>query len=163
MRGRLNMEWRNNVMLESLSAVHLLRDEQPYLYIKERKSKRWWSTIPPISTKRAIASHIRSLNMKKVTTYSVLTSSVVDCGFESRAGQTNDYEIDMCCLSPWYTDGVGVNQQSLTHWLMRGRLWVPLTSYLPPHARGNTCQFNSRWFDPLGIRTHNLPRLRWAR
>ena len=64
---------------------------------------------------------------------SVLTSSVVDCGFESRAGQTNDYEIDMCCLSPWYTDGVGVNQQSLTHWLMRGRLWVPLTSYLPPH------------------------------
>jgi hypothetical protein len=64
---------------------------------------------------------------------SVLTSTVVDCGFESRAGQTNDYEIDMCCFSPWYTDGVGVNQQSLTHWLMRGRLWVPLTSYLPPH------------------------------
>jgi hypothetical protein len=27
--------------------------------------KQWWSTIPPISTKRAITSHLHSLNTKK--------------------------------------------------------------------------------------------------
>jgi hypothetical protein len=30
---------------------------------------------------------------------SVLASSVVDRGFEARSGQTNDYEIGICCFS----------------------------------------------------------------
>jgi hypothetical protein len=30
---------------------------------------------------------------------SVLSSSVVECGFEHRSGQTKDYKIGMCCFS----------------------------------------------------------------
>ena len=30
---------------------------------------------------------------------SVLASSAVDCGFESRSGQTKDYKISICCFS----------------------------------------------------------------
>jgi hypothetical protein len=30
---------------------------------------------------------------------SVLASSVVDCGFEPRSGQTKDNEIGICCFS----------------------------------------------------------------
>jgi hypothetical protein len=29
----------------------------------------------------------------------VLASSAVDCGFEPRSGQTNDYKIGICCFS----------------------------------------------------------------
>jgi len=31
---------------------------------------------------------------------SVLASSVVDCGFQLRLGQTKDYQIGICCFSP---------------------------------------------------------------
>ena len=31
--------------------------------------------------------------------FSVLTSSAVDCGFESRSGQTKDNKIVICCYS----------------------------------------------------------------
>ena len=34
-------------------------------------SPQVWSTIPQISTKQAITSHLKSLNMKKITTYDV--------------------------------------------------------------------------------------------
>jgi hypothetical protein len=30
---------------------------------------------------------------------SVLASSAVDCGFEPRSGQTNDYQVGICCFS----------------------------------------------------------------
>ena len=30
---------------------------------------------------------------------SMLSSSAVDCGFEPRSGQTEDYDIDICCFS----------------------------------------------------------------
>jgi hypothetical protein len=30
---------------------------------------------------------------------SVLASSVVDCGFDRRSGQTKDYKIGICCFS----------------------------------------------------------------
>jgi hypothetical protein len=30
---------------------------------------------------------------------SVLISSEIDCGFESRSGQTKDYKINICCFS----------------------------------------------------------------
>jgi len=37
-----------------------------HIYISIRKFKQWWSTIPTISTKRTITSHLRlnSLNIK---------------------------------------------------------------------------------------------------
>jgi hypothetical protein len=34
----------------------------------------------------------------------MLVSSVVDCGFEPRLGQTNDYKIGICCFSAKYTE-----------------------------------------------------------
>jgi len=33
-------------------------------YVKKRKLKQWWSTIPPISTNQAITSHFNSLHTK---------------------------------------------------------------------------------------------------
>ena len=33
---------------------------------------------------------------------SMLASSVVDCGFEPRSGQTKDYKIGICCFSAKY-------------------------------------------------------------
>ena len=35
------------------------------LYIMKKTIKQSWSTIPPISTKQTITSHLISLNMKK--------------------------------------------------------------------------------------------------
>ena len=40
-----------------------------YKCIMKRKFKLWCSTIPPNSTKWTIASHLKSLNIKKTTTY----------------------------------------------------------------------------------------------
>jgi len=34
-------------------------------YFMKRKLKQWWSTIPPISTKRTSISNLKSLNMKR--------------------------------------------------------------------------------------------------
>jgi hypothetical protein len=34
-----------------------------------------------------------------ITNVSVLVSSAVDRGFDSRSGKTKDYKIDICCLS----------------------------------------------------------------
>jgi len=53
----------------------------------------------------------------------VLTSSVVDRGFEPRSGKTKDYKIDICCFSTkhaelrsksndWFTR----NQNVVTEW-----------------------------------------------
>jgi hypothetical protein len=39
--------------------------------IMKRKIKQWWSTIPPISTKRKIISHLKSLSIKKTLPYDV--------------------------------------------------------------------------------------------
>ena len=39
--------------------------------IVKRKLKQWWSTIQQISTKWTIASYLKSLNIKKTTTYDV--------------------------------------------------------------------------------------------
>ena len=40
-----------------------------------------------------------TLNRMGGVMVSVLASSAVDRGFESRSGQTNDYGIGMCCFS----------------------------------------------------------------
>ena len=40
-------------------------------FIMLRKFKQWRLTIPPISTKRTIKSHLKSLTTKRTTTYDV--------------------------------------------------------------------------------------------
>jgi hypothetical protein len=35
----------------------------------KRKIKEWWSIIPSVSTKWTTTSHLKSLNIKKTTTY----------------------------------------------------------------------------------------------
>jgi hypothetical protein len=54
---------------------------------------------------------------------SVLASSVVDRGFEARSGQTNDYEIGICCFSAKHAalrrkskDWSAQNQNSVSEW-----------------------------------------------
>ena len=54
---------------------------------------------------------------------SVLASSAVDRGFESRSGHTKDYEIGMCCLSAKHTalrrkskDWLARNQNNVPEW-----------------------------------------------
>ena len=39
------------------------------LIILKRQFKHRWSTIPPISTKRTVPSHLNSLNTNKIMTY----------------------------------------------------------------------------------------------
>ena len=53
----------------------------------------------------------------------MLVSSVVDCGFEPRLGQTNDYKIGICCFSAKYTalrrkskDWLARNQDNVFEW-----------------------------------------------
>ena len=54
---------------------------------------------------------------------SVLTSSAVDCEFESRSGQTKDYKIGICCFSAQHAalrrkskDWSARNQNNVTEW-----------------------------------------------
>ena len=54
---------------------------------------------------------------------SVLTSSVVDRGFESRSGQTKDSEIGICCFSAKHAalrrknkDWLAQNQDNVSQW-----------------------------------------------
>jgi hypothetical protein len=54
---------------------------------------------------------------------SVLTSSVVDSGFEPRSGQTKDYKIGICCFSAKHTalrrkskDWLARNQDNVSEW-----------------------------------------------
>jgi hypothetical protein len=37
-----------------------------FVYIMKRKFKQWWSTIPPILTKRTITSHLKSYEVTNV-------------------------------------------------------------------------------------------------
>jgi hypothetical protein len=48
---------------------------------------------------------------------------VVDCGFEPRSGQMNDYEIGICCFSTKHTalrrkskDRLARNQNNVSEW-----------------------------------------------
>ena len=54
---------------------------------------------------------------------SVLATSVVDCGFKSRSGETKDYEIGICCFSAkraalWRKnkDWLTWNQNNVSEW-----------------------------------------------
>ena len=53
----------------------------------------------------------------------VLASSVVDCGFEPRSGQTKDYKISICCFSAKHAalkrknkDWLARNQKNVFEW-----------------------------------------------
>ena len=54
---------------------------------------------------------------------SMLASTAVDRGFESRSGQTKDYEIGICCFSTKHaalrrtsTDWLARNQDNMSEW-----------------------------------------------
>jgi hypothetical protein len=54
---------------------------------------------------------------------SVLVSSVIDRGFESRSGQTKDYNIGICCFSAKHAalrrkskDWLARNQNNVSEW-----------------------------------------------
>jgi hypothetical protein len=49
--------------------------------------------------------------------FSVLASSVVDHGFETRSGQTNDYAITMC----WFSAKQAALRRKIKDWLARNR------------------------------------------
>jgi hypothetical protein len=53
----------------------------------------------------------------------VLTSSPVDCGFESQSGQTKDFKIGICCFSAKHAalrrkskDWLARNQNNVSEW-----------------------------------------------
>ena len=54
---------------------------------------------------------------------SVLSSRVVDCGFEPRSGETKDYKISICCFSAKHAalsrkgkDWLARNQDEVSEW-----------------------------------------------
>ena len=54
---------------------------------------------------------------------SVLASSVVDCGFDPRSGQTKDFKIGICCFSAKHAalrrkskDWLARNQNNVFEW-----------------------------------------------
>jgi hypothetical protein len=66
----------------------------------------------------------------------MLTSSVVDCGFEPRSGQTKDYKIDICCffakhltLRRMSKDWLAWNQDNVSEWSDMSSLTV-LTKWI---------------------------------
>ena len=54
----------------------------------KRKFKQWWSTIPPILTKRTITYHLNSLNTKKKPTTYDFGKPGPDSGHEQQSGGT---------------------------------------------------------------------------
>ena len=65
----------------------------------------------------------RRRNRSSGVMVSVLVSSAVNCGFESRSGQTKDYKIGMCCFSAKHAelrrkskDWLARNQNNVSDW-----------------------------------------------
>ena len=63
------------------------------------------------------------MNRIGIVMVSVLVSSAVDRGFDSRSGQTKDYEIGICCFSAKHTalmrkskDWLARNQDNVSEW-----------------------------------------------
>jgi hypothetical protein len=59
----------------------------------------WWRQIYLINHFCCEITCLRWLNHIGCVMFSMLASSAVDCGFESRSGQTKDYKIGICCFS----------------------------------------------------------------
>jgi hypothetical protein len=66
--------------------------------------------------------HLSHFNCIGGIMISMLTSSVVDRGFESRLGQTNDYQIGICCSAKYTAfrrkskDWLAQNQDNVSEW-----------------------------------------------
>ena len=81
----------------------------------------------------SLACDAIALGSNQVEEVSMLASSAVDCGFESRSGQTKDYTIGICCFSNKHTalrrktkDWLARNQDNVTEcgdMYIRGRLF----------------------------------------
>ena len=106
---------------------------------------------------------------------SMFASNAVDCGFESRSGQTKDYIIGICCFSAKHTvlrkkskDWLARNQDNVClSWFFCPSTWIRLCSYslklmLRALRRSNKYQLYSLWFDTTGTRIHDLPHSRRA-
>ena len=52
-----------------------------------------------LSSFTSLGKTLSTLELKGTALVSMLTSSVVDRGFETRLGQTKDYKIGICCFS----------------------------------------------------------------
>jgi hypothetical protein len=65
------------------------------------------------------------LNFFVCVIVSMLTSSVVDCEFEPRSGQTKDYKIGVCCFSPKYT---ALRRRAKTCWLRIMCMWSNIST-----------------------------------
>ena len=88
------------------------------LYLKTQISNsvytaRFWNNL----------LHVRSQNRIGGGMVSVLASSVVDRGFESRSGQTKDFKIGICCFSAKHAafrrkskDWLARNQNNVSEW-----------------------------------------------
>jgi hypothetical protein len=68
----------------------------------------------------------------------VLTLRVIDCGFKPQLGQTNDYEIGICCLSAlrvnlltWNRDNVSEWSDISLHRLLFQRADIVINLFLP--------------------------------
>jgi hypothetical protein len=59
----------------------------------------WWRHIYLINDFCCEITCLKWPNHICCVMFSMLASSAVDCGFESRSGQTKDYKIGICCLS----------------------------------------------------------------
>ena len=77
--------------------------------------------------------------------------------------ETNTIMCVLIVLAQWNSPRIEMSLHSETLSWSRSNQACSFSLMMCASWRSNTCQFHSRWFEPLGTRTHNLPRLRWAR
>ena len=71
--------------------------EKKYQLWKKRWFKQWWSTIPPISTKRTITFQLISLNKQKIPLHMTVEFQVRDLGQTRWCGWIKLIHIAMSC------------------------------------------------------------------
>jgi hypothetical protein len=76
-----------------------------------------------IKIKQKNDTNSKKVNRIRVIMVSVLASSVVDCGFKPRSGQTKVNKIGICCFSTKHTtlttkskDGLALDQDNVSEW-----------------------------------------------
>ena len=127
-------------MWRKLPIIHVKQNIWFLLCVKKKTFKLGKSELPPPLPLTVILSipnafHLFPSKIKwsfSLFTYSnliggvivsVLASSVVHRGFESRSGQTKDYEIGICCFSAEHAalvrkskDWLARNQHNMSEW-----------------------------------------------
>jgi hypothetical protein len=117
----------------------------------KRKFKQLWLTIPTISTKWRITSHLNSLNIKKTMTYDVVNLSP-GLGQAQKGGGSVYTPFSVCLLLFWTQVGSIINWQETFHKLLEKKqclkyivrlkhleqgLYTPTTTHL--------CYNHRRW------------------